>query len=207
MSGKIAIIDYGVGNVHSVSCALTYLGYKNIITRRHDLLKSSDALILPGVGAFAEAMVNLKNFDLLGLLNEEVLIKGKPMLGICLGMQVLGKTSQESPGCNGFGWIDFDVISIPQSSRLRVPHVGWNTVHVNGRQELFSNLNDEPHFYFDHSYYANCPVEYVMAGCDYGMMMPAVVAKNNIVGVQFHPEKSQQNGLKLFRNYFNYLGI
>ena len=207
MRGKIAIIDYGVGNVHSVSAALTFLGYKNTITRDHGVIHNADALILPGVGAFEQAMVNLRQFNLLDVLNEEVSVKGKPIIGICLGMQILGNASQESPGFKGLGWIDFDVVVIPQSAQLKVPHVGWNNIQVSGRKNLFANLEEDPHFYFDHSYYADCSDDFTVARCSYGLNMPAVIAKDNIVGVQFHPEKSQQNGLKLFRNYFNYLGV
>ncbi|MBI4309493.1 MAG: imidazole glycerol phosphate synthase subunit HisH [Candidatus Omnitrophica bacterium] len=205
--GKIVIIDYGVGNVHSVSCALSFLGYKNIVTRKHELIRGADALILPGVGAFEQAMVNLNIFGLLDILNEEVCAKRKPIMGICLGMQVLGNSSQESPGHQGLGWIDFDVVGIPRSLQLKIPHVGWNTVQVDDHRSLFAGLEEEPHFYFDHSYYADCADDCVAARCDYGFRMPAVVVKGNITGVQFHPEKSQRNGLKLFRNYFNYLGV
>ncbi|HOW35812.1 MAG TPA: imidazole glycerol phosphate synthase subunit HisH [Candidatus Omnitrophota bacterium] len=207
MHGKVAIIDYGVGNVHSVACALSFLGYRNMTTRDPKIIRQADALILPGVGAFGQAMANLKKFDLLELLNGEVLRKGKPILGICLGMQILGNSSEESPGHKGLGWIDFDVVSIPQSPQLKVPHVGWNTLRVENQKDLFTGLEEEPHFYFDHSYYADCSNGYTVARCHYGAMMPAVVVKGNITGVQFHPEKSQRNGLKLFRNYFNHLGV
>ena len=205
--GKIAIIDYSIGNVHSVSSALSFLGYKSVITRKVELIQSADVLILPGVGAFGEAMGNLKEFGLLELLNEEVCIKRKPIMGICLGMQILGQSSQESPGVQGLGWIDFNVVGIPPSSSFRVPHVGWNTLNVEDRNDLFTGLEVNPHFYFDHSYYANCSQEFTIADCDYGLKMPVVIIKDNILGVQFHPEKSQRNGLKLFRNYFNYLGV
>ncbi len=207
MRGKIAIVDYGVGNVHSVSCALTFLGYKNVVTRDADVIRAADALILPGVGAFGQAMANLKKFDLLPLLHEQVRDKRKPILGICLGMQILGKSSQESPDVEGLGWINFDVKTIPAKEDLKVPHVGWNTVRIQGSKDLFKNLEEEPHFYFDHSYYADCKNEFAPAHCDYGSRLPAMVVQENITGVQFHPEKSQRNGLKLFRNYFNSLGV
>jgi glutamine amidotransferase len=205
--GKIAIIDYGVGNVHSVSCALSFLGYKNFTTRDPARICSADAFILPGVGAFGQAMANLRKFDLVDILNEEVCVKGKPIMGICLGMQVLGHSSEETPGETGLGWIDFNVINIPQSLQLKVPHVGWNMIHVGAQKHLFTGMEEFPHFYFDHSYYADCADDVLAARCNYGFRIPAVVVKNNIVGVQFHPEKSQRNGLKLFRNYFNHLGV
>ena len=207
MRGRVAIIDYGVGNIHSVSCALSFLGYHSRVTREHEFIRRADALILPGVGAFGQAMDNLEKFDLLRLLNEEVLYNKKPILGICLGMQIFGKSSEESPGCEGLGWIDFDVKSIPPQEHLKVPHVGWNTLQIESQKNLFSNIEDEPHYYFDHSYYADCQKENTFARCHYGNLLPAAVVKDNILGVQFHPEKSQRNGLKLFRNYFNHLGV
>lgn len=207
MNSKIVIIDYDVGNVHSISCALSFLGYKNVITRDHDIIRSAHAYVLPGVGAFGQAMANLRKFELLDLLNEEVCVKRKPILGICLGMQILGNSSQESPGYQGLGWIDFDVIGIPPSRQIKVPHVGWNTIDISDRKDLFLRIEEKPHFYFDHSYYTDCPDDFVVAHCNYGLMIPAVIVKDNITGIQFHPEKSQRNGLKLFRNYFNYLGV
>lgn len=203
MDNSIVIIDYGVGNVHSVSHALTFLGYRNVITRNSCIIREAPAFVLPGVGAFSQAVVNLNDFRLTEILNEEVLIKHKPILGICLGMQVLGNSSQESPGYKGLGWLNFEVINIPKQNKLKIPHVGWNTIRVDNHKYLFENMEDEPHFYFDHSYYADCTSDLAAARCDYGVSFPAVVASNNIVGVQFHPEKSQINGLKLFRNFFN----
>lgn len=207
MCRNIVIIDYDIGNVHSVYWALTFLGYKSVISRDPDTLRKADAYILPGVGAFGKAMINLEKFDLLELLDEEVLRKKKPFMGICLGMQILGNQSEESPGVEGLGWIDFNVETIPGGEDLKVPHVGWNTLSVVDRRDLFKRIEEEPHFYFDHGYYANCSLDFVVANCDYGITIPAIVAKENILGIQFHPEKSQTNGLKLFRNYFNYLGV
>jgi glutamine amidotransferase len=207
MQGTIAIIDYGVGNVHSVSHALSFLGYKNITTRQPNEICSAAALILPGVGAFGQAMENLKKFDLIDLLNDEVKKKAKPILGICLGMQILGSSSEESPGYEGLGWLDLNVLAIPKVPKLKVPHVGWNTISVAAHEHLFKRLEKEPHFYFDHSYYAACTDDLSVAYCDYGLKMPVIVSKNNITGIQFHPEKSQISGLKLFRNYFDHIGV
>jgi glutamine amidotransferase len=207
MHHKIVIIDYGVGNVHSVSQALTFLGYRGVISREPDVIHKAAAVVLPGVGAFSEAIINLKKHMLMDVLNDEVLTRRKPLLGICLGMQVLGNSSQESPGYEGLRWIDFNVVEVPKRENLKVPHVGWNTIKVDSQDFLFKNLEEEPHFYFDHSYYADCPDQFVAARCDYGVRFPAVVWSENIVGVQFHPEKSQTNGLKLFRNVFNHFGV
>jgi glutamine amidotransferase len=207
MRGKIAVIDYGLGNVHSVSCALSFLGYKNQVTREHAQIRAADALLLPGVGAFGQAMLNLKTFNLLDVLSEEVCIRKKPILGICLGMQILGNCSQESEGVPGLGWIDFNVEAIPDSLLVKVPHVGWNTLRVSNRHPFFSGMEAEPHFFFDHGYHANAPECFIVASCEYGMNLASVVVRENITGVQFHPEKSQRNGLKLFRNYFNSIGV
>ena len=207
MRSRTAIIDYGLGNVHSVSCALSFLGYHNMITRDVGIIEASDVLILPGVGAVGQAMDNLKKYGLIDVLNHQVRDQKKPILGICLGMQILGKGSEESPGISGLGWIDFDVVRIPSLGDLKVPHVGWNTIQVEQKPELFKRIEPQLHFYFDHSYYAACEEQNRIAHCAYGVEIPAIVMQENITGIQFHPEKSQQNGLKLFRNYFNYLGF
>lgn len=207
MQGTVAIIDYGVGNVQSVSSALSFLKYRNVITRSPERIRQAAAIILPGVGAFSEAVMGLQRFDLFEVLNDEVQIRGKPILGICLGMQVLGNSSQESPGCRGLGWIDFDVVRFPTRANLKVPHVGWNTISADCEHHLFRNMGQEPHFYFDHSYYVDGAADVVAAHCGYGTDFAAAVVRKNIAGVQFHPEKSQVNGLKLFRNFFNHFGV
>ena len=207
MRGTIAIIDYGVGNVRSVSSALSFLKYKTVVTRSPQAIRQAAAIILPGVGAFSEAMTNLQRYDLVDLLNTEVQTYGKPILGICLGMQVFGNSSEESPGTRGLGWLGFDVIYLPNDNGLKIPHVGWNTVSANHGHFLFRNMEPQPHFYFDHSYRAACSADKLAASCDYGIEFAAAVGHDNIVGVQFHPEKSQINGLKLFRNFFTQFGI
>jgi imidazole glycerol-phosphate synthase subunit HisH len=207
MQHKIAIVDYGVGNVHSVSAALTFLGYKNMVSRNPDVIREATALVLPGVGAYSQAVINLSQLNLIEVLNEEVLIKRKPILGICLGMQVLGMISEESSGFSGWGWIDAEVLRFPSLQDLRIPHVGWNTIVGVNDNFLFNNLEREPHFYFDHSYYFNCNDRFAIAKCNYGFPFTAAIKSDNIVGVQFHPEKSQTNGLKLFRNFCRYFGI
>jgi glutamine amidotransferase len=207
MQHRIAIIDYGVGNVHSVWQALTFLGYRSAVTRNREAIRHAAALVLPGVGAFSQAMMNLKAFGLMDVLNEEVLVNHKPILGICLGMQVLGTMSEESPGFEGLGWIDAKVLRFPSAEGLKIPHVGWNTVTVRSHGFAFNGLEEMPHFYFDHSYYFSCAGSLVVAECDYGFPFIAAAGSQNILGVQFHPEKSQTNGLKLFRNVFRHFGV
>ena len=202
---KVAIVDYGIGNVYSVYNAIKFLGYTNIrITDKVIELKSSDVIILPGVGAFDEAMRNIKSRNLEAILNEIVLIDKKPILGICVGMQLLSEGSEENGWHEGFKWIEGKVKKIEIPNIYSVPHVGWNDIIIKNHNALFLNLNtNTPHFYFDHSYYFETDNKYVTSYCDYGINVTASVQHNNIFGVQFHPEKSQNNGLKLFRSFFN----
>lgn len=207
MSNGIVVIDYGVGNVHSVCSALSFLGYRNIVSRDPNIISDAAAFVLPGVGAFGEAMAKLDMYALTERLTEEVIVKCKPLLGICLGMQVIGNSSEESVGCRGLSWIDFKVIKMRATNTIKIPHVGWNTICIDRDPYFFRNMEENPHFYFDHSYYVNSGNDIKVATCTYGDDFPAVISRNNIIGVQFHPEKSQGNGLKLFRNIFKYFGI
>ena len=202
---KIAIVDYGIGNVYSVYNAIKFLGYRNIrITDKPIELKSSDVIILPGVGAFDEAMKNIKSRNLDVILNEIVLVDKKPILGICVGMQMLSEGSEENGWHKGFKWIEGKVKKLEIPHIYAVPHVGWNDIIIKNNNPLFLNLNkNTPHFYFDHSYYFETDDKYVTSYCDYGINVTASVQNDNIFGVQFHPEKSQNNGLKLFRSFFN----
>ena len=201
---NITIIDYGIGNTHSVFNALKYLGYSKIkISHNIQDINDSDALILPGVGAFETCINNLKIRGLIPILNEEVLIKKKPILGICVGMQLLATSSEENGLHNGLNWIDGTVKKLVIPSNLSVPHVGWNNVRLNYKNPLFFNNNENTNFYFDHSYHFECSKENIVGVCDYGIEVTSAVQKNNIYGVQFHPEKSQTSGLKLFRGFLN----
>lgn len=205
MSKKTLIIDYKVGNHQSVSSALNWLGYENLISRDIKEIKDADIFILPGVGAFSQAMQNLKKFDLIRILEDEVLSKGKPILGICLGMQVLAESSVEDGFHEGLGWIKGTVERIEAVKDCRVPHVGWSELLIKRRSPLFDRVESEPHYYFDHSYHFVCEKEFVSSTCFHGIELIASVQKDNVFGVQFHPEKSQTNGLKLFRSFFNYV--
>lgn len=200
---KITIIDYGAGNVYSVFNAISSLGYKNIIVSDSKLnIKNSDAIVLPGVGAFDSCINNLKEKNLDSILYEEVMIKSKPILGICVGMQLFATQGEENGINKGLNWIPGTVKKIKIKKEFPIPHVGWNNISIINNK-LFINNNINSDFYFDHSYYFDCEKKYISAYCDYGNKLTAAVNYKNIFGVQFHPEKSQKNGLKLFRQFFN----
>ena len=199
------IIDYHVGNYQSVANALDYLKYEYRISDKGKDIVNATAYILPGVGTFGEGMKNLFNLKLIEPLCEEVLIKKKPILGICMGMQIFAKRSTENGIHNGLGWIDGCVDRFILKSDIRVPHVGWNTLKIMKRGPKYLRVKEHSSFYFDHSYYFMCDDEYVSAKCYYGIDFVASIQKGNIFGVQFHPEKSQNAGLRLFRGFFNYL--
>jgi len=204
---KILIIDYKVGNHQSVGNALNFLGYDFFVSDKKEDIENSDVFILPGVGAFSEAINNLKNLGILETLQKEVLLNKKPILGICLGMQIMADYSEENGYHKGLGWIEGGFVKLEPKSNLKVPHVGWNNVKIINRKPLFSKIEQGASFYFDHSYNFKGKNEYVSAVCDYGFDVVAAFQKGNIFGVQFHPEKSQNNGLKLFRSFFDYLNI
>ena len=204
LSHKIVIIDYGVGNVHSVSNAISYLGYTKLkISSDEKVIREADVLILPGVGAFDEAVKNLRSRHLEKILNEQVLIKKKPILGICVGMQMLASHSEENGLHAGLNWIEGRVKKMQLPSSFALPHVGWNNVSVLKSDALFEGLENASNFYFDHNYNFECDEKYLAAVSEYGCRITAAVCKENIYGVQFHPEKSQTKGLKLFRSFLN----
>ena len=200
----IVIIDYGVGNTHSVCNAIRSLDYRRLkISNQPQDITAADVLVLPGVGAFEACVQNLRAHHLDELLNEAVLVKQKPILGICVGMQLMADTSEENGVHAGLGWIPGRVVKLDLPTPYAVPHVGWNDLRVNQTSPLFSRTDQAPHFYFDHSYHYQCDTKFVVATCDYPLPVTAAIAHHHIHGVQFHPEKSQTNGLKLFRGFFN----
>ncbi|OGZ62611.1 MAG: imidazole glycerol phosphate synthase, glutamine amidotransferase subunit [Candidatus Staskawiczbacteria bacterium RIFCSPHIGHO2_02_FULL_34_10] len=199
----IAIIDYGLGNLTSVKNALDFLGIESQITNDIQKIQKADKIILPGVGAFGYGMENLKKLDLIEVLNKEVIENKKPFLGICLGMQLICKKSYEEGVFEGLGWIDAQVVRFSlEGEKLLVPHVGWNEVRCNLSSPILTGGNKEQTFYFVHSYYVDIKDKSVVVGwCDYGSSFPAIIQKENIFAVQFHPEKSQTEGLEILRKF------
>ncbi len=201
---SIVIIDYGVGNIFSVSNAIRALGYRKLkISSVESDILSADALILPGVGAFEVCAKNLRERQLEKVLDEAVFTRGKPILGICVGMQLMASSSEENGLHVGLNWIPGKVVKLSLPLNYSIPHVGWNDLSLQYRTNLFSRMKDSPNFYFDHSYHYQCDSAYVTAECNYGIAITAAIQKDNIYGVQFHPEKSQNNGLRLFRNFLS----
>jgi glutamine amidotransferase len=198
----IAIVDYGLGNLRSVAGAIERLGFGVLITHHPNELVKADKLILPGVGAFGDGMKNLRKSGLIEVLNNLVLSEGKPILGICLGFQLMANESFEFGRHNGLGWLDASVIKINTDENLRLPHIGWNDLYQRRKSILFKDIPQDALFYYVHSYHVECEDTNIVIGeCEYGMRLTAAVERENIFGTQFHPEKSQQWGLKLLRNF------
>jgi imidazole glycerol-phosphate synthase subunit HisH len=198
----IAIVDYGMGNVRSLSNALEYLGHDVLITADHAELAAADRIVLPGVGAFGDAMTAIRGRDLEHVLTRQAEL-GKPVLGICLGMQLFAKSSAEHGMHEGLGWIDADIRRLTVEPPLKVPHMGWNDVSFPEGDWLFKGIRpNEANFYFVHSFQMHChdPADLV-ATTDHGGPVTALVRHGNLVAAQFHPEKSQDNGLALLQNW------
>jgi len=204
----IVIIDYGLGNLNSVLNALNLLGIEAEISRDIEKIKKADKLILPGVGAFEEGMKNLKAFGLIEILNHEVLVKKKPILGICLGMQLFCNKSYEDGEFEGLKWIDAEVVKFDLKDKsLRIPHVGWNDIECDLDCALFAGGDKTQTFYFVHSYYLAPKNKEIAKGiCNYEIDFCAVLEKENIFATQFHPEKSQTEGLEILKK-FNQIGV
>jgi imidazole glycerol-phosphate synthase subunit HisH len=201
---KICIIDYGMGNLRSVVNALEYTSQcEVIISSEKEDLKSSDILVLPGVGSFKDAMGNLQKLDIIEQLNYQVISNKKPLMAICLGIQLLMESSEEGGYSEGLGLVPGNVKSFKVPNELIVPHMGWNNINVKNHHYLFKGIEQDPNFYFVHSYHVKCEQNYVIASCNYGYEFTAAIQKDNIVAFQFHPEKSHKNGLLLLKNYIN----
>lgn len=200
---KIGILDYGSGNVRSVANAVAHLGHEVVLSHDEEVLRECDRLILPGVGSFRAAMDRLGELRLVPILENLILAEKKPYLGICVGMQILADFGEEFGEHRGLGWIRGRTRKLDvQSQGLRLPHIGWNELERPPSDfDVFRDLPPRPTFYFVHSY-ALCPEEQVtVAYCTYGVRFAAAVRKGNITGVQFHPEKSQHDGLNLLENF------
>jgi glutamine amidotransferase len=202
----IAIIDYGMGNLGSVKRKLDRIGVKSIVTSDAKEIKTSNKIILPGVGHFAKAVYELKNRGLWDLLSEQVLVEKKLILGICLGMQLMAKQSEEG-NAEGFGWVDAKVIrfKVSDTTRYKVPHMGWNTISPVKDSPLLENIDPDSEFYFVHSYHIQCNNSNdILTETIYDYPFGSAIQKENILGVQFHPEKSHDAGEMLLRNFVNF---
>ncbi len=210
---SIAVVDYGSGNLRSVAKALEVaasnisLNCKVVVTSNPNIIKQSDKILLPGQGSFKDCYLGIKKISgLEETLNEYVLVKKKPILGICVGMQLFAKIGYESQETKGFGWIDAEVRKINNvNKKLKLPHMGWNELELKKDCFLFSNIKNKSHVYFIHSYeFITKQKDYVVATTNYKNPIIASVKKENIVGTQFHPEKSQKNGLIILENFLKW---
>ena len=197
----IAIIDYDAGNIKSVEKALIKLGQEVVITRDADTILSADKVILPGVGAFGDAMANLKKYSLDEVIYQ-VVERNIPFLGICLGLQLLFERSDESQGVAGLGILEGEILRIPEGKDLKIPHMGWNSLHLQNEGRLFRGLEEDSYVYFVHSYYLKAKDESIVkATAEYGTHIHASVEKGNVFACQFHPEKSSDVGLRILQNF------
>lgn len=197
----IAIIDYGAGNLRSVQKALEFLGAQGEITRDRQKILAADRAILPGVGAFEDAMLRLRQSGLDTAVTDFA-ASGKPFLGICLGLQLLFEESEESPGVKGLGIFQGKIKKIPGKEGLKIPHVGWNQLEITQPEGVLRGLGESPFVYFVHSYYMEPKNrDLIAAVTEYGIRLPVAVQKGNVAAVQFHPEKSGDTGLHILRNF------
>ena len=197
----IAIIDYDAGNIKSVEKALLSMGETPVLTRDPEVILQSDHIILPGVGSFGDAMENLNKFGLIDVIHEAINRK-IPFLGICLGLQLLFESSEETSGVAGLGILKGKIVRIPEGPGLKIPHMGWNSLNVREGASLFKGLEKEPYVYFVHSYYLQAKdPKIVAATTEYGVTIHASVEKENVFACQFHPEKSSKAGLAILKNF------
>lgn len=197
----IAIIDYDAGNIKSVEKALISLGQEVCVTRDADEILQADKVILPGVGAFGDAMEKLHRYGLVDVIRK-VVEKKTPFLGICLGLQLLFERSDEASGVEGLGILKGEVLKIPAAEGLKIPHMGWNSLHLSHEGRLFRNMKEGEYVYFVHSYYLKAKDEQIVkASAEYGVEIHASVERENVFGCQFHPEKSSETGLQILKNF------
>lgn len=197
----IAIIDYDAGNIRSVEKALQFLGAETCVTRDEKEILAADHVILPGVGAFGDAMNKLRNYGLEGVIHQVVAQK-TPFLGICLGLQLLFEASEEAERVKGLGILPGRIVRIPEAPGLKIPHIGWNSLQFPSAGRLFEGIAKEPYVYFVHSYYLQAEEpEIVKATTEYGVTIHASVEKGNVFACQFHPEKSSDVGMQILKNF------
>ena len=197
----IAIIDYDAGNIKSVEKALAYLGEVAVVSRNPEVILKADKVILPGVGSFGQAMENLHRYGLVPVIRELV-DNHTPFLGICLGLQLLFESSEETPGVEGLGILKGKILRIPPTEGLKIPHMGWNSLHLQNNGRLFKDIPEDTYVYFVHSYYLQAEdPQTVKATTQYSTTIHASVEKDNVFACQFHPEKSSRFGLKILENF------
>lgn len=203
MNQSIVVVDYGMGNIGSIANMIKFVGAKSIITSDKSIIEKASKIILPGVGHFDRAMQNIQQLDLQDLITYKAREEKIPFMGICLGMQLMCNRSEEG-NLDGLKFIDAEVLHFDfnEESKLKIPHMGWNTVIKNKEVPIIADLDDNARFYFVHSYYVKCnKVEDALTYTNYGMKFVSAFASDNLVGVQFHPEKSHKFGVKLFKNF------
>ena len=202
----IAIIDYGAGNIQSVSKALRHIGCDCFITNKKEDILSADGAVLPGVGSFGDTVDSLNKLDIKETVIEFI-NSGKPFLGICLGLQLLFPGSDESKGAEGLGIFDGAITKIPNGKGLKIPHMGWNSLTVKKGSRLFEGIEENPYVYFVHSYFLNAADKNIVAAqTEYGVTIDAAVERGNVFATQFHPEKSGEVGLKILKNFVEIVG-
>ena len=194
------IVDYGVGNLFSLQSSLRALGVEAEITCRAERLREAERIILPGVGAFGDTMENLRAQGLEEPIKAYIQ-SGRPFLGICLGLQVLFESSEESPGVPGLGVLKGKIVRLPEGPGLKIPHIGWNSLDIRRPGGLFAGQGADPFVYFVHSYYLQAEEDVVTATAEYGVTIPAAVEKGNLWACQFHPEESGEAGLQMLRSF------
>ena len=199
----IAIIDYDAGNLRSVEKALLALGGDPVITRDKETIQAADKVILPGVGSFGDAMGKLHQYGLVEVIHQ-VVEKGTPFFGICLGLQLMFERSDETPGVEGLGILKGEILRIPDCEGLKIPHMGWNSLKIRPDSRLFAGIGDDSYVYFVHSYYLKAADEaQVAATTEYSTHIHAAVETGNVFACQFHPEKSSDVGLQILKNFIS----